>query len=351
MNTLAFLEELIRIPSITDSAKESEPLSLIKNLLDKEDIAYKIYGKGTKLSLVAQIGRGSKSVLLNGHFDVVPAPEEMFEPGTRDEKLYARGAADAKGPLAAILTAFVNLNKNKPKGKVILCCVSDEENAGEQGTKILAKKGIVGDYNIAGEPTGNNIIITEKGFLRLAITIHGKETHAAFPKQSQNAIYIAAHVVKEIGRIDFKKTHPVLNIPTISFGLISGGTKINVGAGSCEIGIDIRYLPGQSEEEIIKIIEKAIHPICDATIKVIASGIPFETSEDALLVVAAKKATKGSVKGVNFGTDARFYYPKEAIALGPGASELAHQKKEYVKIKDIQKAAKYYEEIVRRCLA
>ncbi len=351
MNTLEFVQQLIKIPSITDSPREAEPLEVIKKILDKEKIGYKLIGKGTKQNLVATIGKGTTSVLLNSHFDVVPAKESMFQPIVKGNKLIARGAADAKGPLTAMLAAFINLNKDKPAGKVILCCVCDEENAGEEGTNVLAKKGIVGDYNIAGEPTGNNIIVTEKGFLRLTIHIQGKEMHAAFPKTNQNAIYLASHVIKEIENINFKKIHPILGQTTVSFGLIKGGTKINIGAGFCDIGIDIRYLPNQTENEIMSIIEKVLRPICDFTISIIASGVPFETPEESKLVHIAKEITKGAIKGVNFGTDARFYSPKEAIVIGPGASEIAHQEKEYVLLSDIEKAAKYYEAIVRRCLA
>lgn len=350
MNTIELVQQLIKIPSITDSPKEAEPLEVIKKILDKEGIAYKVIGKGTKQNLVATIGKGEKSVLLNSHFDVVPAKESMFQPVIKGNKLLARGSADAKGPLSAMLAAFINLNKKKPVGKVILCCVCDEENAGEQGTNVLAKKGIVGDYNIVGEPTGNNIIITEKGFLRLSIKIQGKERHAAFPRPQENAIYLAAHVLCEIQNINFKKSHAILGQPTVSFGTITGGTKINIGAGSCEIGVDIRYLPNQSKKEIIELIEKALRPICEATVSVIASGIPFETDLHAPLVQIAKEITNGEIKGVNFGTDARFYGSKQSIVIGPGASEIAHQEKEYVLLSDIEKAAKYYEAIVRRCL-
>src|SRR5690242_7857194 len=111
MNYINFLQQLIQIPSITDSQKESKPVDYITKLLDKNHIAYEIFGDGSKRNLVARIGKGKKSVLLNSHFDVVPAPKKMFEPVIRNGILYGRGAADAKGPLVAILSAFIELSK------------------------------------------------------------------------------------------------------------------------------------------------------------------------------------------------------------------------------------------------
>lgn len=350
MHVLELTQQLMKIPSVTDSQKELAPLEYIKNLLEKEHITYKIIGSGNKQNLVAQIGKGGKSVLLNGHFDVVPADEDMFVPKVADGMLSGRGSADAKGPLAAMLTAFIALSKQPLNGKVILCCVCDEENAGVKGTEVLVQKGIVGDYNIIGEPTDNDIIIAEKGFLRLNIHIVGKETHAAFPLPKLNAISIAARIIQELEDIKFDGKHPLLSKTTLSFGLITGGRKINIGAGSCDIGIDIRYLPGQKEADIISKVKKLCEYIHPVEISIIPSGIPFEITPDSLLVKAAQEVSGGRAKGVDFATDARFYGNNSAIVIGPGKSELAHQAIEYVAVEDIEKAAQYYEALVKKCL-
>lgn len=347
---LDLIKQLIQIPSITDSLEEVKPLAVIRAVLDKEGIGYKIIGRGTKLNLVAQIGKGKTSVLLTSHFDVVPTKEEMFAPKEMNGKLYGRGSADAKGALVAMLTAFLKLNKRLPDGKVIFCAVCDEENAGEKGTQVLVKEGFIGDHNIAGEPTNLNIVIAEKGFLRLSISIKGKERHAAFPKSSDNAIYIASEVIKELQDMRLGTSHPLLDSSTISFGTIRGGNKINIGAGSCEIGVDIRYVPSLSENDILKQIKKTLDSFCDYSISIIGRGLPFETQPSSPLVKIAKSVTHGKLQGVNFGTDARFYFPKDTIVIGPGKSEIAHQEKEFVDIHQLEKAAIYYEKIVRGCL-
>ena len=246
MQVLDIVQQLIQIKSITDSQNESQPLNLIGEILRENHIDYQIIDNGSKQNLIAKIGLGEKSVLLNSHFDVVPTDEELFSPKIQNGILYGRGSADAKGPLAAMLCAFIQLSQQQLPGEIIFCAVCDEENAGNKGTKILVENGIAADYVIAGEPTDNNIIVAEKGFLRLDIKIQGKELHAAFPNPQENAIILASRIIQKLQEYDFGISHPLLNKPTISFGLISGGRKINIGAGDCQIGIDVRYLPQQS---------------------------------------------------------------------------------------------------------
>lgn len=346
-----FLKQLVKIPSITDSQEEICPIVLIQKLLTQHNISYRIYGKGTKLNLVARFGKSKKSILLNSHFDVVPARSDMFIPREKSGKLYARGVSDAKGPLVAMLFAFLQLKKEILPGKVILSLVCDEENAGTMGTKILAQKGIIADYNIIGEPTNNEILISHRGFLRLNITIVGKEHHASFPHHRENAIVLASRVVKALEKFDFKQNHKDLGQATLSFGLISGGRKINIGAGKCELSIDIRYLPNQSEEIIIKTLKNLLSPIAKITIDVIDHGKPFEISSSSFLLKTAKKYASVSKIGKSFGaTDARYYMPKEAIVLGPGNHEVAHHDGEFITLSDIERAIHYYVGITKSLL-
>ena len=346
MDVLQLVKQLISIKSITDSPDESKPIKFISKLLKKNNISYKIIGSGSKLNLVAEIGAGKKSILLNSHFDVVPGDELQFKPIIKGGRLYGRGSSDAKGPLASMIVAFLELSKRKLVEKVILCCVCDEENAGALGTKILAQKGISAKYHIFGEPTDFNIIIAEKGFLRLKIIILGKEAHAAFPENGENAIAKMSFIMQEILRIKYSTSHPLLSKPTVSFGIISGGQKVNIVAGRCELDIDIRYLPGQSKEEIIRRIKQIVNKYGKGSVEIISFGEPCETRVDSPLVQKAQKIYASGAVGVNFATDARFYKNKDFIVCGPGYSKLAHQKREYIVISQLYKAVKRYKEIV-----
>jgi len=339
MKVFDLARQLISIKSITDSPHESEPIE--SRLISKK--------KG-KLNLVAEIGKGKRSILLNSHFDVVPAKNQLFKPKVRQNLLFGRGAVDAKGPLAAMITAFIELSKLKIHGKVVLCCVCDEENSGEFGSRTVVKNGITSDYNIFGEPTDFNVIIAEKGFIRLKIKIFGKEAHAAYPNKGINAITLATKMIIQLQDLIYHIHHPLLSDPTFSVNLITGGKKINVVADYCEFCMDIRYLPNQSKPLIINQIKKIVDSIGKGTIEVISFGVPCETSEKSILVdIAAKIASKKTL-GVNFATDARFFKNRDFIIFGPGKSELTHQEDEQIKVEDLNRAVEYYKKIVIKLL-
>ena len=191
MNPKELLLQLVSIPSVTDSAEESEPLVVIERFLQQHGVSdiEIIEHSEHKRSLVARIGSGEPLLLFNSHIDVVPADSRLFEPRIDNGILYARGAADAKGPLSAILHAFIQLAESNPSRQIILCCVADEENAGTQGSKkLFAQHSVEAPYVIVGEPTGMKPIIAEKGFLRFTIDILGKAAHAAFPEMGSNAL-------------------------------------------------------------------------------------------------------------------------------------------------------------------
>jgi acetylornithine deacetylase/succinyl-diaminopimelate desuccinylase-like protein len=74
----------------------------------------------------------SETLMLEAHLDTVCADSMLidpFDPIVRDEKLYGRGACDAKGSVAAFLQAVVNSLKaaKRLRYNVLLLFVSDEE--------------------------------------------------------------------------------------------------------------------------------------------------------------------------------------------------------------------------------
>ncbi|MEK7458517.1 MAG: M20/M25/M40 family metallo-hydrolase, partial [Patescibacteria group bacterium] len=266
--------ELVLLPSVTDGEHELSPLIYLEKLFQKYRVSYEVItGSEKKKSIVATIGSGEPSVMLNSHFDVVPVPSpSLFHPRIEGSRLYGRGSADAKGPLSAMFTSFLSFRDEEIKGKIVLCAVCDEENAGTFGTKVVAERGIRATYNIFGEPTDFEVIIAEKGFLRLSISCTGKEAHAAFPDNGINAIRLASNIIQDIEEMSWNVPHQLLSPPTISYGTIDGGSKINVVAGKCKLTIDMRYLPGQDETELVEMFSQLAQRQGDCVVEVISSG-------------------------------------------------------------------------------
>jgi succinyl-diaminopimelate desuccinylase len=73
------------------------------------------------------------------------------------------------------------------------------------------------------------------------------------PEQGDNAIYKAARAVTALENFDFNVLqHPILGLPTLNVGTITGGININSVPDRTTITIDIRTIPGQSSSKIFQ---------------------------------------------------------------------------------------------------
>src|ERR1041384_579049 len=91
---------------------------------------------------------GAPTVMLYGHFDVQPpAPldlweSEPFEPSVRGEWVYARGVADAKGQLWALLKGPRLLAaEGRLPGNLRIACDGEEEIGGHSIVEFLEQDG------------------------------------------------------------------------------------------------------------------------------------------------------------------------------------------------------------------
>ena len=131
-----------------------------------------------------------------------------------------------------------------------------DEEYGQAGSRVLAKRGPKADLAVAGEPTSLKVVSAHKGNLWIRLSTIGKAAHGSTPQHGKNAISQMSPILKAL-TIDYpkllsKKKHPLLGSPTISIGKIRGGTQPNVVPDSCEIDIDRRTIPGETEESVKK---------------------------------------------------------------------------------------------------
>lgn len=107
---------------------------------------------------------GGKSIILNGHIDVVPEgnlndwENEPFSGFVKDGRLYGRGSTDMKGGTASLLLALeAIISCGIPlKGDVIFQSVIEEESGGA-GTLAAVLRGYKADGAIIPEPTNMKI--------------------------------------------------------------------------------------------------------------------------------------------------------------------------------------------------
>jgi LysW-gamma-L-lysine carboxypeptidase len=159
-----FLTNLLGIYS--PSGKEGDAANFLESEMKK--MGFEV-GKDAIGNVIGVVGEGEPVILLCGHMDTVVGhlPLRIDE-----EKIFARGAVDAKGPLAAMIMAAVGASKEPGfKGKILIAAVVEEE-ATSRGVKHLITQGITADYAIFGEPSGvENVTVGYKGQIQLKIVL------------------------------------------------------------------------------------------------------------------------------------------------------------------------------------
>ncbi|MCD6075236.1 MAG: acetylornithine deacetylase [Rhodospirillales bacterium] len=257
MTTEEMLSRLVAFDTISDRSNRAL-IDFIADYLDGFGITASIGEdeSGAKADLIATIGPSvAGGIVLSGHTDVVPVAgqtwtSDPFELVARADKLYARGAADMKGFIAATL-ALVPEFLSRPLQRPLHLVFSYDEEVGCLGAPSLIAR-FLRDFPkaaaaIVGEPTGMRIANAHKGVAVYRTRITGKPGHSSNPGAGVNAIATAADCIrflmaeaeafKTTGRNDPRFDPPHA---TVSVGQISGGTAMNIIAGECEFVWDCR---------------------------------------------------------------------------------------------------------------
>jgi succinyl-diaminopimelate desuccinylase len=205
--------------------------------------------------IYAEVGpQSGPTVLLHGHLDVVPGRAGQFEARVDGERLYGRGAYDMKGALAAMLLALHDL-RTQETVRVRLGVVPDEESEEEvrRGSDRLVEEGFIGDFAITGEPTDMHIGVQAKGVLAMRLVVNGRAAHGATPWLGDNAVLKALEVFRRIESLPFaQESSDLFDRPSINLGRIIGGDALNKVPDTCVIDVDVRYLPTQEPDAILR---------------------------------------------------------------------------------------------------
>ncbi|HEC91490.1 MAG TPA: M20 family peptidase, partial [Candidatus Atribacteria bacterium] len=302
---LSIAKRLIQTPSENPPGNEKEVVKIVEKCLKEFDVSnITIYEpEKNRVSLEAVIGKnGKKTLLWNGHLDVVPIGEASkwkhspFGAEESDGKLWGRGACDMKGSVAAVLEAIAAIQRSEVEldGKLVLQAVADEEVLGPLGTKYLVENSKLSrnaDAGICGEPTEFKSMIAAKGLIWPKITVIGRSCHGSTPEKGINAISKMTKVIEALESMKLKANHPILGKPTINIGTIEGGTKTNIVPDECTITVDRRIVPSERKEEIVQTIEKLLDELQkkDSELKIRAEierfyAEPSEISKDEEIV-------------------------------------------------------------------
>ncbi len=389
-DALGVLADLVRIPSVNPMGQPLPALSAAEGpVLSAAEGSGPQYGEAQVAAYVAEYlrrcgldvtcqevlpGRAnvlavaegrdrSQTLLLETHMDTVSA-EHMtvppFEAHIAGDRMYGRGACDAKASLAAMMTAFAAaFSKGTPPVNVAFCAAVDEER-GFGGAAYLAESGFQATWAVVGEPTRLDVIVAHKGASRWRIRTQGRSAHASTPREGQNAIYAMARVVGALesyaAALGERPPHPQLGTATLNVGTIAGGETVNTVPAWCEISVDRRTLPGETPDDADqelrrRLREAGLDTAC--TITETLREVPFATSEQSrwaqhVLHTAQHVKPEAAFRHVSYATDASRLAEAgmSPVVVGPGDERQAHTADEWVALDDVRRAAALYEQLL-----
>ena len=304
-----------------------------------------------------------EALLITPHYDTVPFGKGWkFDPlgaAIHGGRIYGRGASDDKGNCAVGMEVLRSLVQEggRLQRDIVFAATADEETGSKLGVLPLLKKGILRPkVALILDSEEFDAIIAQKGLFHCRVQIFGKKAHGAYNWLGVNAIEIAARVINRLKKHQFKYTkHPLLVAPTKNIGTIRGGDKVNIVADFCEFSMDIRFLPGQNANGVLKEIKNIIAQVTK-NFKVILDdtqkpyGIdprhPFvKTYGDTCRQMGLKAHYKGSQGAtvITFFQD----YGIPAFSTGWGSHGVVHANDEYVEIKNLYNGARVLEAFVK----
>jgi succinyl-diaminopimelate desuccinylase len=334
-----------------------------------------------RLSLIARWDVGAKrTLLLTGHYDVVPATAnwktDPFVPVIKGNKLFARGSCDMKGSDTAAIFCVEAMKEAGliPPCNIELAFTPDEETGGYPGLGWLVKsRAIKADAAILLEGGGGETVgYAHRGVVWAKVTVHGKPSHASRPKDGINALEKAIPVIlqyKALEKVYARRTtryntpRKGQRNPTLMIGGVSGGgTKINTVPDTFSFTIDRRLNP-EDDARAVRAELQAVLKEAKRRDRSLKAEIEFPlyvesghtVPEHRLCKIgldaarAVQKHRPRLTMTLGF-TDMHFLTNDAGIpTLGYGACGANyHADDEYVDVKSLSTAARFYAEVALR---
>ncbi|MFB6069493.1 MAG: M20 family metallopeptidase [Halanaeroarchaeum sp.] len=347
-----FLERAVRTPSHEEAG---EMRDLLVSTLEANGRAVTVDEAG---NVLASSGEGSPHVVLNTHLDTVPPHVEFGRDG---DVISGRGACDAKGPLAAMVGAY--LATDPGSGRLTLAVTPDEETD-STGANALD---LDADAYIVGEPTDLDVCVSARGRFQGTVTVSGVGAHAAEPTAGVNAISAAAQVIAAMDSFDAEfgpSPHPRLGPPTLTPTRIEGGEAANRVPAGVEIVFDRRSVPPETAERLFELLERHLTEHAPDTVTVGVDPVDretpfleaFETDPESDVVAALHDASGGALAPFGAATEAS-YFAADAptVVFGPGRLQddegpVAHAEREYVSASAVESASEALTEALQTLL-
>ena len=385
---LAYLCELIAIPSLggQETAVQESVAAKMKQIgldvdvweLDFDQLRqHPAFGieieREHALGVVGVMGGAGgdegRSLILNGHVDVVPAGDEAnwryppWQGTSADGRIYGRGAVDMKGGLCCALFAAKALHDAgvRLKGRLIVESVIGEEDGGV-GTLATILRGYRADGAVVVEPTELQIVPAQAGALNFRVTVPGHSAHGCMREEGVSAIEKFIPIYQAVMALEkdrnSKSSDPLLARYTLPYPICIGTLQAGHWASTVAESLTFEGRYGVALEENLA---EARHALEDAVAKAAQADpwlrehppqvewwggqfAPARTAVDHPIVTTTSKAfedasgTHSRLEGVTYGADMRLLVNQggtPTILFGPGDVRNSHRPDEFVPIPDL----------------
>lgn len=372
-NTLDLLNTLIAFDT-RSSESNLKLIEYVQQYLKQHSVESSLVfdETGSKANLYATIGPKDRAGLcLSGHTDVVPAAGQPwtvppFEMTRGSDRVFGRGTADMKGFIAAVLASvphFVATCREVP----IHLAFSYDEEVGCRGVRGLLRELAAAPVKplacIIGEPTSMQVAVAHKGKKAYRCCVKGLAGHSALTHLGVNAVDFAAELVTFLRRTQRDlRTRATLDhdfdppYTTIHTGRLNGGIALNVIPDHAQVEFEIRNLPADNADAIVRTITQYADTELVGTMRetFAQSGIDWEQLVDYpalsdqaaagwLRELACAAAERDDVRTLAFGTEGGLFQSIgiPTVVCGPGSIEQGHKADEYVELEQLSKCLSF----------
>jgi acetylornithine deacetylase len=276
---------------------------------------------------------GKPLVTLSTHMDTVPP---FFPSRENEEAIGGRGACDAKGIIAAMVTTAQALLEKGVKNFALLFVIGEERNGAGAITASKTPRG--SRCLVNGEPTENLLALGSKGALRYELIAQGRLAHSAYPELGHSAIETLLDVLQDIRGIPLPED-ALLGRSTLNIGTLTGGRAPNVIADHAQADLMFRLVGDAAP--IREAIAAAVAGRAEAREVVHTPALRLEPFDGFRTTV------------VSFTTDIPSFAGAwgRPFLIGPGSIHLAHTAEEHIPKKQLLEAVEIYARLVKGLLA
>lgn len=271
------------------------------------------------------------AVFFSTHMDTVPP----FISSSEDkERIYGRGACDAKGIIAAQIAAAQRLRESQLSAGLLFVVGEERDSLGAKTANQHARGS---KFLVNGEPTENRLATASKGSLRVEVIAEGRMAHSAYPELGESAIDKLVRALDKLLDMPLPTVEGI-GPSTLNIGIIEGGRAPNVIPDSARAQLQYR-LVGPAEQ-LKRDIVSAVGSLARIEFVLETPFVRLRSVDGLPTMVAAFTTDIPSLS--NWG---------EPLLIGPGSILVAHTERECIEKQQLHDAVDLYAGIARRLLA